>query len=119
MDARVASGPPELHHLAVAERAKRSELRAQLRVVGDGADGAVHVELGVAPGIAAVLHGQGDQLVARGVQGLAPGLQELPSLRETSGSRRAGPPCSRLSSSAAPKSDAVGRCAGEGLLGAG
>src|SRR5439155_12350573 len=79
MDARVASGAAELHRLAVAERAKRAELRAQLGVVGDGADGAVYVELGVASSVAAVLHGEADQLVAGGVQGIAPGLQELPS----------------------------------------
>ena len=82
MDARVPRRPAELHGLAVAQRAQRPELRAELRIVRQRRDGAVDVELRVPARVAAVLHGEADQLVARHVHRLAPRLQELAALRE-------------------------------------
>src|SRR5204862_3340954 len=77
MDARVPRRPAELHGLAVAQRAQRPELRAELRIVRQRRDGAVDVELRGPARVAAVLHGDADQLVARHVHRLAPRLQEL------------------------------------------
>ena len=78
--AGIASGAAQLDRFAVAQRVQRSELGAQLRVMGQCGDGAVDVELGVAARVAPVGDGEADQLVARGVERLAPGAQQFSSL---------------------------------------
>ena len=90
MHPRVPRGPPELDGLPVAQRAQRAERRAQVGVVGERADGAVHVEFRVAPGVAAVGDGERDQLVPVRVQGLRPGAEHLASLREAHLPQRGG-----------------------------
>src|SRR5437899_2725191 len=78
----VPRGAAELDRISVAQRAQRPELPAELRVVRERGDGAVDVELGVAARVAAVLHGEGDELVAAGVQRLAPGPEQRSALSE-------------------------------------
>jgi len=82
MDASVPRRPAQLHGLAVAQGAERSELRAELRVMRERRDRAVDVELRVSARVAAVLHREADQLVARRMHRLAPGLQKLAALGE-------------------------------------
>src|SRR6266849_6081942 len=67
---------------AVAQRAQRPQLRAQVGIVGERGDGAVDVELRISPRVAAVGDGQADHLVAVGVQRPGPGPQHVAPLRE-------------------------------------
>jgi len=68
--------------LAVHEEADRAQALADLGVGAQGEGRAVHVELGVAAGVAAVADGEVQKLVAMGLERVGHRPQELAPLRE-------------------------------------
>src|SRR5262249_7829954 len=73
-------------------------------------------ELRVAAGVAAVLHGEAEQFVARGVERLAPRFQDLAPLGEGQLAER-GEALRPGMLEGGAEVDAGARCAGEGLFG--
>ena len=83
--AHQARGPTELYRFAINEEALVAECGSRFREGLERRDCAIHIELGVGTGVAAVRHGQADQLVAILLKQGGGFLNEFAALLEAQG----------------------------------